>query len=562
MSEQSSSPTPGGAPTSFSHTKSSLSEKHRRELVEGSGLSDDVIAERGYRTVTSAIELLELGFADYQAERTPGYLLPVHDTRGRNGRYYFKPDRPRSRDGKPVKYESQPDRGVVLDVPPRCQATLTDWRVPLLVTEGPKKSDLLAQLGYTVLDLVGVWCWGWTPWKESGQPIDDWQPILPSLPGRTVCICFDSDAVEKDGVRAAEQRLADFLEAHGAHVFIVRLPSEPDGAKNGADDFVVRHGADAFEQLVRAARPAHDDSLARNRQLEADNAELKRQLHELAQLRRDRDVDSTDLRVGWAVADELGWRRSTGITGPVEVNLDRMCDQSGVSADTVGKSLKRFVAMPGSPLTKLSKWRTAETGEQHKVLLLDTPAQPDAGVGAVLAALRPAFPKKRPHGGKRTHCCPRHLDAELVRREHLLHFDCGCVLAEAEALLLEQTEPAEVKPQLAVLVTTEPVPAYLYAGHNVPTRPAGTAAPPAEPLQSKTATCGFSAAPGALPGLEGRALSPSHVVKQPHLAVLVGGDGRPIVGANNCTACGRLLAMWERDAGHCLDGCAVREVAP
>ena len=37
---------------------------------------------------------------------------------------------------------------------------------------------------------------------------------------------------------------------------VVFIPSELNGEKNGADDFIVRHGADAFARLMRLARPA------------------------------------------------------------------------------------------------------------------------------------------------------------------------------------------------------------------------------------------------------------------------------------------------------------------
>jgi hypothetical protein len=51
--------------TLVSHARQDLAPRHQRELTEGSGLSDDVIAERGYRTATDVVvELLKLGFAD------------------------------------------------------------------------------------------------------------------------------------------------------------------------------------------------------------------------------------------------------------------------------------------------------------------------------------------------------------------------------------------------------------------------------------------------------------------------------------------------------------------
>ncbi len=47
-----------------------LSDKHRKMLREESGISDEVIAARGYRTVTDEKELIPLGFSTVQ-RRTP-----------------------------------------------------------------------------------------------------------------------------------------------------------------------------------------------------------------------------------------------------------------------------------------------------------------------------------------------------------------------------------------------------------------------------------------------------------------------------------------------------------
>jgi Domain of unknown function (DUF3854)/Type IV secretory system Conjugative DNA transfer len=85
--------------------------------------------------------------------------------------------------------------------------------------EGWKKADALAGIGKCVIALGGVWNWCHCDAQgHSGVPIDDdWQPILPSLDGRRVFICYDSDAVSNPSVGLAERRLANFLAsmAHG-----------------------------------------------------------------------------------------------------------------------------------------------------------------------------------------------------------------------------------------------------------------------------------------------------------------------------------------------------------
>ncbi|HVQ43184.1 MAG TPA: DUF3854 domain-containing protein [Vicinamibacterales bacterium] len=444
-----------------------LAPHHLAELHEGSGIPLEVIAERGYQSVHTAAELEARSFSAAQARTAPGILMPIHGPDGSNGRYQFKPDRPRCFPGedKPNKYESQSGLPNCLDVPVRCQDRIDDPSVDLFVTEGLKKSDSLAGIGKCAVGITGVW-----NWQKGHKLLPDWEPILPSLEGRRVFVVFDSDAVSNPNVRMAEDDLAiNFLEYRGADAYIIRLPPGPNGEKVGVDDFLVAHGAAAFNKLIadtiRAAR--------------AENRDLKQQLHALAQLRRHKDVSSAELRVGWAVADELGWRRSTGKTGAVEVNLDRIADQSGMSKSTVGKSLERWADMPNPAFCKKVQWRDMPSGERHKVVLLDTPTRPDAGAADVLSAMKAAFPTKAPHGGKREPRCPDHVTAALMSREHLLHFSCGCIVNQVDALMVEVdegAEPTKVKTQDDVLLAE-----LRTALQNVVDQP-----------ESKTASCAFT----------------------------------------------------------------------
>lgn len=71
-----------------------LSEKHLAMLRDGSGISDEVVAARGYRTITDEAELVKLGFGLSQS-RVPGLLLPLHTTDGQPGPAIYRPDNPR-----------------------------------------------------------------------------------------------------------------------------------------------------------------------------------------------------------------------------------------------------------------------------------------------------------------------------------------------------------------------------------------------------------------------------------------------------------------------------------
>ena len=79
---------------------------------------------------------------------------------------------------------------------------------------------------------------------------------------RCVFLAFDSDLATNAGVAAALENLAKVLREVGAEVLVVRLPPEPNGAKNGIDDFLVRHGPEALRPLVEAAIPADPPEVA------------------------------------------------------------------------------------------------------------------------------------------------------------------------------------------------------------------------------------------------------------------------------------------------------------
>jgi hypothetical protein len=71
-----------------------LAPDHQHTLAVESGISEAVIAARGYRTITEAAELRELGFAPAQC-RASGLLLPLWTTDGQNGHYVVRLDNPR-----------------------------------------------------------------------------------------------------------------------------------------------------------------------------------------------------------------------------------------------------------------------------------------------------------------------------------------------------------------------------------------------------------------------------------------------------------------------------------
>ena len=72
---------------------SDLAQQHY-DMLKASAISDEVIKERGYKTIANAGDLRPFGFSESQL-RAPGLLLPLHTTDGQTPLYVFRPDNPR-----------------------------------------------------------------------------------------------------------------------------------------------------------------------------------------------------------------------------------------------------------------------------------------------------------------------------------------------------------------------------------------------------------------------------------------------------------------------------------
>lgn len=120
---------------------------------------------------------------------------------------------------------------------------------PILITEGEKNAAKATLEGFPCIGLSEVW-----NFKDSENN------FLPELDGynwkdRSVYIVFDSVIANKHNVKQAEIRLAIKLINRGAKVLSIRIPSESNGDKNGLDDYLVCYGNEAFQDLIKNARP-------------------------------------------------------------------------------------------------------------------------------------------------------------------------------------------------------------------------------------------------------------------------------------------------------------------
>ena len=206
-----------------------------------------------YVSVDTKKRLEDLGFARYQRS-VPGLLVSLHRADGSVWGYQYRPDRPRvTKVGKIIKYETPAGQRGGIDVPPAAAAALADPSVTLWVTEGSRKADAAVSAGLCCVALPGVWNWRGSNERGGKVALPDWHDV--ALNGRRVILAFDSDAVRKQGVRAAQVQLAAYLATKDATVEFLHLP-DGDGAKTGLDDYLAACGPDDLMGLVRPGPPA------------------------------------------------------------------------------------------------------------------------------------------------------------------------------------------------------------------------------------------------------------------------------------------------------------------
>lgn len=220
---------------------------HHLEMLAASGITPEHAAARGYETIRDPRRLAELRIAK-AGQRTQGLLVPQRRVDGSIWGYQYRPDHPRERNGKVVKYETPLGQRNGIDIPPGVGPKLGDPQVPLLITEGVKKADCGALHDLCCIALPGVWSWRSGNNAGGRVAVGDWHDI--SLDGRRVILAFDGDVACKPAVRKALVELAKYLTSKGAHVDYLHLPDTDD--KTGLDDFLAEH---TVEELWHRVKP-------------------------------------------------------------------------------------------------------------------------------------------------------------------------------------------------------------------------------------------------------------------------------------------------------------------
>jgi hypothetical protein len=357
----------GSYRTHASSTTPAFSERHRRMLYDESGISPEVAAERGVRTVRSGCELPKV-YSWRQKKRAPGIWFTIHRPNGETCTI-FRPDEPDPKNSG-HKYEQEckyyGGAGNVLDVHPSLRRLIDDVSVPVLFSERIKKADSITSAARAAgIDLLAVAISGVWNWLSEGEPIADMYEI--PVEGRKVVICFDSDMVRNPSVQMAAERLAEHLQSRGAEVWIVYLPDQPDCAKTGADDFLVAGGT--VEQLLDLARPfdpddVHREKLSRSERLRRYLEDLSRQHDEMPA----RTAGECSERAVWRVCVALAeWRGELSEDG-VEI---RISSRTGAELAAMGHMTfaRRMNALVEAGRVRRVKGERSEHADSYVLLV-------------------------------------------------------------------------------------------------------------------------------------------------------------------------------------------------
>lgn len=362
-----------------------LSPEHHAELSIMSGISDDIIRERGYQTVGA--NQLPPAFADYQ--RRDGLLIPLRTVRGEIESYQIKPHQPRiGKNAKPIKYETAANASQVIDVPPAALPHLADISMPLIITEGAKKVDAAVSAGIeSTIGLQGVYGWRGKGASGGSTALADWESI--ALNNREVVLAFDSDVMTKPEVRGALDRLSGFLASRKAKMHYLLLPDLKDGSKCGLDDFLSLHSVDELQQYIVQELPSDGASVAssaRDDDADQDRSLLRPKVFSMAEIEA-KPIDwlwpnwlpkgMLTLLGGYAgdgkstISTSLAATLSTGGVLPDGTKSPRTNTLFLVAEDDVSHVVKPRLQVHGADMDRIHVLQAVEAsdGEEHSLSL-------------------------------------------------------------------------------------------------------------------------------------------------------------------------------------------------
>ncbi|MBD2019181.1 DUF3854 domain-containing protein [Leptolyngbya sp. FACHB-36] len=266
----------------MNYSPSGFEQKIKRECIEESAIAPALVDE--------AIDFIEetgrwepneaLGWEvkpNWQTKRPHSFGAIARFINEDRSFWQAKPENPRVIDGKPIKYETPVGNGSRAFLPPTpvvirqlisqrygvefpSDGSFWDFiadhpEIPIIVTEGAKKSLCLLSLGYVAIALYGVDC---GTCKSQDGP-ENQRHLIPDLerfahPDRCWIVAFDEDSKPETRSRVnwATLKLGRVLKATGGNVVIATW-SNADG--KGVDDLVAQSGGAAWESAYATAIP-------------------------------------------------------------------------------------------------------------------------------------------------------------------------------------------------------------------------------------------------------------------------------------------------------------------
>ena len=213
--------------------------------LEASGLSDPKIVKKLRLTTLLDVEQTR-DLTKGAAKHAVAYEIPYFDLDGKpNG--YSRWKLIATKDELDFTYYQREKTIPHIYLPPLVQwkQIATDTSTRIVLTEGEKKAACGCQHGLNCIGLGGVWNWRAKKWDID--VLRDFEQF--SWKAREVEVCFDGDLYSNVNVSRALSALCEALAERGARIYVRRLPVA-DGVSK-LDDFLVKHGREAYEQLPR-----------------------------------------------------------------------------------------------------------------------------------------------------------------------------------------------------------------------------------------------------------------------------------------------------------------------
>ena len=126
-----------------------LSSEHQ-EYLRARAVSDLISKQRGYTSIVTEKRLAEYGFNGRQLI-TPTLLIPIHGVDGKIRFYQHRPDEPRTKYNRVVKFETARGARMALDVHPAMLKRIGNPAIPKVITEGAPRSMPRCQSAFRLL---------------------------------------------------------------------------------------------------------------------------------------------------------------------------------------------------------------------------------------------------------------------------------------------------------------------------------------------------------------------------------------------------------------------------